>query len=714
MSVRSKPAHPALLRELAKYEQVCRQNPNNFQGWRNLGRTHAALGQQQQALAAFDRALLVKPQHLDIILDKLKLCLQSRQLETALQMATQALALSHNNAEALLYQGHALLQLEQNRAALLSYDRLLVLKPVREQRLSALAGKTLALDRLGDYETAMATVAQGLQLSPTAPDWLLNRASLAIRMHRYEDALHALDALSAPHAQSFSALGNRAQALAALGRFDDCEAVLTVLRAQFPRELRAREFSGTALQIPTDAVAMGYTPQSLYFNTLFDELAECDWQRYPELIEALEKLTRQAEAGEPVPLLEPFRLMAVPSSKTLRLAVARARSAHIEQALAPLREKLHFDHPQFTVERLRIGYVSGDFRDHATAHLLRKLFQVHDRSRFEVFGYSLLPGDGSVYWQDISCSCDRFTVVHDLSNAAVAEKIQRDGVHILVDLHGYTRHARPEIFALRPAPVQVGYLGYPGSMGAAWLPYLIADRCVLPEEHQPFYSEQPVWLPDCYQINDDESVIAEGSVSRAEQGLPEDAFVYCCFNTHHKIDPASFVAWMRILAQVPGSVLWLLGNNERVERNLRQAAQAQGINPERLVFARRLPKAQHLARHRLADLFLDTFIYGAHTTASDALWAGLPVLTLRGDTFPARVGASLLQALKLPELIVGDTESFVTAAVNLATEQQRLAALKALLVANRANSTLFDTVRFARQLETVFCELWTKRCSEQV
>lgn len=713
MSVPPKPQRAALLRDQAKYEQICRQSPTNFHGWRNLGRTYAALGQRQQALAALERALALKPNHLDIVLDKLKLCLQSRQFDSALQTATQALALAPQNADALLAQGHVLLQLGRSREALESYDRLLARQLVREQRLAALAGKTMTLDRLGDYAAALATVAQGLQLTPGAPDWLLNQASLLIRLHRYEEALRALDALPDAQAQAFNVLGNRAQALAALRRFDDCETVLQLLRARFPRELRAREFFGTTLQVPDDAVAMGYTPQGLYFNTLFDELAECDWRRYAELVDALAALHQQAAAGEPVPRLEPFRLFAVPSSKELRLAVARARSAHIEQTLAPLREKLSFDYPQ-REGRLRIGYVSGDFRDHATAHLMRKLFRVHDRSRFEIFGYSLLPGDGSRYWQDISRSCDHFAVVHELSNAAVAEKIHHDGIDILVDLHGYTRHARPEIFALRPAPVQVCYLAYPGSMGAAWMPYLIADRWVLPEEHRPFYSEQPLWLPDCYQVNDDESPVAETASSRAEQGLPENAFVYCCFNTHHKIDPASFRAWMRILEQVPDSVLWLLGGNERAERNLREAAQAQGIDPQRLVFAPRLPKAEHLARHRLADLFLDTFIYGAHTTASDALWAGLPVLTLLGDTFPARVGASLLQAVGLPELIAGDREAFVATAVDLALDRERLAALQLKLVNNRTRCALFDTAQFVGRLEEVFLKLWAAQSNKRV
>jgi predicted O-linked N-acetylglucosamine transferase (SPINDLY family) len=301
---------------------------------------------------------------------------------------------------------------------------------------------------------------------------------------------------------------------------------------------------------------------------------------------------------------------------------------------------------------------------------------------------------------------DEFHDVRRNNDKEVAKLLNDRQVDIAVDLAGYTQDSRPGILAHRPAPIQVNYLGFPATMGADFIDYIIADAMVLPVEHQPYYTEKVVYLPDCYQVNDTKRKIAERTPTRKEMGLPEQAFVFCSFNNNWKITPDVFDIWMRLLHQIEGSVLWLLGTNEGAVRNLRKEAQRRGIDPLRLVFARWLPPAEHLARHRLADLFLDTLPYNAHTTASDALWVGLPVLTCRGEAFAGRVAASLLQAVGTPELIASNLEDYQTLALKLARDPALLAEIRAKLVGNRNTHSLFNTERFARHIEAAYMTMW--------
>ena len=356
-------------------------------------------------------------------------------------------------------------------------------------------------------------------------------------------------------------------------------------------------------------------------------------------------------------------------------------------------------------DKLRIAYLSADFRSHPVASLMAELFEQHDRSRFEIIGVSFGVDDGSEMRKRLVAAFDEFHDVRRKSDKEVAKFLNDTHVDIAV-IWTAIRGSRPGIFAHRPAPIQVSYLGFPATMGADFIDYIIADAMVLPVEQQPYYTEKVVYLPDCYQVNDTKRKIAERTPTRQEMGLPEHAFVFCCFNNNWKITPAIFDVWMRLLHQVEGSVLWLLGDNEGAERNLRNEAQRRGIDPSRLVFAGRLPPAEHLARHRLADLFLDTLPYNAHTTASDALWVGLPVLTCKGEAFAGRVAASLLHAVGIPELITSNLEDYQTLALKLARDPALLAEIKAKLVRNRDTCPLFNTERFARHIEAAYTTMW--------
>ncbi len=364
-----------------------------------------------------------------------------------------------------------------------------------------------------------------------------------------------------------------------------------------------------------------------------------------------------------------------------------------------------FQHGRGARDRLRVGYLSADFQEHATAALIAELIERHDRRRVEVIGYSYGPDDGGPMRRRLAGAFDRFVDLSAVPHAEAAARIHDDGVDILVDLKGHTQGARIEIPAQRPAPVQAQWLGYPGTTGAPCFDYVIGDPIVTPSDRQAEFSERMVQLPGCYQPNDRRRAIG-ATPTRAACGLPERGFVFCCFNAPYKITPALFDLWCRLLTAVPGSVLWLLEGAPEVVGNLRREAASRGAAPVRLVFAPRLPPADHLARYRLADLFLDTTPVGAHTTASDALWAGLPVLTMPGDGFASRVGASLLRAVGLPELAMADLIAYEAAAIRLASQPEELADLKVRLSAGRDRAPLFDTDRMARALERAFATMW--------
>jgi protein O-GlcNAc transferase len=356
-------------------------------------------------------------------------------------------------------------------------------------------------------------------------------------------------------------------------------------------------------------------------------------------------------------------------------------------------------------ERLRIGYLSADFHEHATAVLIAELIERHDRNRFTIIGASYGPDDGGPLRARLRRGFDEFLDLSALSDESAARCLHDHEVDILVDLKGHTNNARPGIVAHRPAPVQAQWLGYPGTTGAAFIDWIIADAVVAPLDRATEFSEQIIRLPESYQPNDGARRIGE-TPSRAACGLPEEGFVFCCFNAAYKINPVVFDRWCRILAASPGSVLWLLNSHAEVAPNLRREAAARGIAPERLIFSPRLPGPEYLARYRLADLFLDTGPVGAHTTASDALWAGLPVLTVLGNAFAGRVGASLSRAVGLPDLVMADWDAYEATALRLTRDPAALAALKARLAAALPTAALFDTDGFARALEEVFVSLW--------
>lgn len=414
---------------------------------------------------------------------------------------------------------------------------------------------------------------------------------------------------------------------------------------------------------------------------------------FTEEIEGLVKGVQEAK-----PVTQPFELLSLTDSPELHRRASQIyadRRFKKQDALGPIVKRVPDG-------KIRIGYYSADFHNHATAYLITELFEKRDTSRFQLFGFSFGPETKDEMRRRLTAAFDQFIDVREMSDRDVAKLSRELGIDIAVDLKGYTTDARTGIFAERAAPIQVNYLGYPSTMGVDYIDYIIADKTIIPVEQQANYSEEVVYLPHSYQVNDSRRRISDRQFTKEELGLAEKGFVFCCFNNNYKILPTTFDGWMRILQTVEGSVLWLLEDNATAAANLRKEAERRGVENSRLVFARRMPLDEHLARHRHADLFIDTLPCNAHTTASDALWAGLPVLTCTGQSFASRVAASLLNAIDMPELITSTQEEYEAKAIDLATHPDKLRAIKNRLEQNRLTTPLFDTKLFARHIEAAY------------
>jgi predicted O-linked N-acetylglucosamine transferase (SPINDLY family) len=419
----------------------------------------------------------------------------------------------------------------------------------------------------------------------------------------------------------------------------------------------------------------------------------CDWRNYEHNVN---ELSRQIENGQKVTYC--FPLLGLTDSLHLQHKAAQIYMANKfppDDSLGPIPKKTRSG-------RIKIGYYSADLHNHATAHLMAELFERHDKTQFELFAFSFGSDIQDEMRARLVLAFDHFIDIRLQSDKDVAQLSRELGIDIAIDLKGYTTGARPRIFSYRAAPIQVSYLGYPGTLGASYMDYLIADQILIPAESQAYYSEKIAYLPNSYQVNDRKRVISSRCFSKQELGLPEEGFVFCCFNNNFKITPSMLDTWVRILNAVEGSVLWLFEDNAAAGRNLREQAKLRGLDPGRLVFAPRMNLPEHLARHEAADLFLDTIPCNAHTTASDALWAGLPVLTCTGEAFASRVAASLLHAIKLPELVTTNIKDYEDLAVELAHNPTKLQQLKDKLAAKRLTTPLFDTELFASNLESCY------------
>jgi len=541
----------------------------------------------------------------------------------------------------------------------------------RNARAHMLLGRALAF--LGQPEEALASFDRAVALAPELARAHGHRADLLAELGRNAEAIESYDRALAVAPDVVEDWFNRGGALTAVGRYDEAIASFNRAAALNP------ELAGSdVLRAPL----------------FLSKLRICDWANYHDDAAQLLAMIRAEQ-----PLSVPFAALLLPCTPAEQLQSTR-RYVQDHPAPPPLWRGETFSH-----DRIRVAYLSADFREHATSHLAAGLFEQHDRSRFEITALSFGEDDGSAIRRRVAAAFEHFVDVTHSSDQEIAELMRRHEIDIAVDLMGFTKDHRLGVLARRAAPIQVSYLGYPGTMGTGFHDYIIADGTVIPEEHEASYTERVVRLPGSYQVNDDQRSIAGITPPRRECGLPDDAFVFCCFNNTQKLSPEVFDIWMRVLQAVDNSVLWLLEASATSSANLRAAAEQRGVSAQRLIFAGKTTLPEHLARQRLADLFLDTLPYNAHTTASDALWAGLPVLTLIGPTFAGRVAASLLRAIGLPELITATAQDYEQRAIELAQNAEALAASRNKLAANRATTPLFDTALFARRIEAAYAAM---------
>jgi protein O-GlcNAc transferase len=690
-----------------KFEEAERQfakatalDPGAAEIWANRGNNQIALGRSAAALESLSRALALEPNFPEALYNQAKLLADAGRLDEALAAYDRCIALVPRFADAMNNRGVILAKLGRNEEALASYAQCLAIAP---RAADTLGNRGNLLAALGRHAEALASYDASLAVAPNAADTLRHRGNLLASLGRAEEALASFERALRATPNAPELLERRGNLLAALGRdeealasFDKCLAVapqhaaawqgiakLLISRRRFEE---AEAVVSKLLAVAPDAdFAQGYLA--------YAKLNLCDWNGLGEVVAVMRDQVTHAKA-----VTLPFHSLLTLTSPHQQLLCAKARVAlEFPPGAVPQIAPGRYDH-----DRMRIAYVSADFHEHATSHLLAGLIEHHDRKRFEIIGVSFGPDDGSATQHRIRGAFERFLDVRRMSDLEAAKRIRALEVDIAVDLKGFTADCRPAILASRPAPLQVSYLGYPGTMGADFIDYIIADRRVIPPDERCFYAEQVVYLPDSYQCTDDTRVIATAASSRAEAGLPTHGFVFCSFNHTFKIMPEVFAVWMRLLQRIEGSVLWQLADHPAARRNLRAEAERRGVAPDRIVFADRVPPDRHLARHALADLFLDTLPYSAHTTASDALWAGLPLLTCVGSTFAGRVAASLLHAVGAPELVTTSLADYEAMALALAGDAALLGALKAKIAAQRRTHALFDTARFCRGIEAAY------------
>lgn len=526
-----------------------------------------------------------------------------------------------------------------------------------------------------NYQNAEQSFREAMQLVPDNPSILINLAMALSEQDKPSEARKFLE-----------------KAIAINPKNADAHFILA---ENFAKERRhadaARAYARLIELVPDAHFAKGYM--------LHQKMLCCDWSNFSGEVESINRDTREEKKSA-----EPFGYQAVATSPLdLRTCAQRFAAEYFPQRAArPTR------YGSFPDNRIHIGYLSGEFRSQATSTLMAELIELHDKRRFKVLAFDSGWDDGSELRQRMNRSFDAIVDISRVGDTQAAELIRRNQIAILVNLNGYFGKGRMGVFAQKPAPIQVNYLGFPGTLGASYIDYIIADAHVIPREHQDCYVENVIYLPDSYQVNDTKRVIAARTPSRMEAKLPPTGLVLCCFNNPYKIAPDVFDVWMRLLTQIEGSVLWLLERNAESPRNLRMEAGRRGVDPQRLVFASPMNLPDHLARHRLADVFLDTLPYNAHTTASEALWAGVPVITCLGSTFPGRVAASLLHAVGMPDLITESLEEYESLALRLARDPALLAAIKAKLARNRDSCPLFDTARFTRHIEAAYDAMWER------
>ena len=690
---------------LTVFQSLLSINKNDERIFYNIGLIYSLQNRVEEAICAYDSALNIQPNDAMVLINLSSIYCTVKEYNKALDCANKAINLDPNLAEAWHNRGIALNNLQEISKSIESYNNAINLN---QNYYQAWSNISLPLLKEGRFLEAIKACDNALIIMPNYEQAWFNKGNSLYELRRFDEAIQCFDAAIRFRPNFSEAWSNKGSSYSELKKFR--EAIIhfdhalgldkEFAQTWFNKALTLSELKQYDQVIICLKKAVQLNP---YLDWAFGELLHakmkvCDWVDLENSFDTVfDEILKEKR------IIHPFQMLGLTDDIKLHKKASKIFSKKFEpnNALGVI--------PRHSIgHRIKLAYFSSDFYNHPTSYLINELIELHDRSKFEIIAFSFSPNVRDEMQLKLQEAFDQFIEVGNKSDIEVAQLSRDLSIDIAIDLKGFTQDSRPRIFSYRAAPIQVNYLGYPATMGTNYIDYIIADRELILSQFELQYSEKIVFLPFSYQPNDRRREISKTQFIRCELGLPSDAFVFCCFNNNYKILPSIFDGWMRILREVENSVLWLLEDNKWASENLKKEALLRGVSDKRLIFANRIKLSEHLARHHCADLFLDTFPYNAHTTSSDALWTGLPVLTLRGQSFASRVTSSLLNALDLPELIANSYQEYVALAIHFASDPKKLAEVKSKLIAKRLNSPLFNTPQFANSIESAYSAMFER------
>ncbi len=682
---------------------LCARFPQDARAHFLLGALLDRLGRDESSLLALERALVFDAGHVQAVSVKAAVLARLGRTREARELLAAAVERKPEVSQLWFNFGAVLESMSDFRAALAAYDRALALPGPPP---GAFMNRGYVLTRFGRLDEALQNNLRLAELLPNDPDAQFNVAEVLLALRRPAEALAACERalrLAPDHSRASIACG---LALSQLGRIDEAGAVFERVRAGDPDAmLKFVNVFEAGFSSDPDR----FDPELIYLDGAYRRLHDCDWSERDALIATTRRVVeeRLASGRDVADYGLAYNVLTLPLPDSMRLAVARNIALKLERSA----DTGSISPPPVAAQRsrVRVGYLSPDFREHVNAYLLHPLLRLHDRSRFEVFCYSVGPADDSPIRRAVENAADVFVDAWELDDRRLADQIRAHEIDVLIDVGGYTTYSRAGVMMRRPAPVQAGYLAFPGTQAMDAVPYRIVDRIASPPGQKEAWTESLVYLPDTFYIYDRFEPLAADRLSRSEYDLPDKAFVFCSFNNYYKIEPGIFGIWMEILRSVPGSVLWLAGRNDAAAANLRREAKARGVDADRLVFAPFESRDRYRARFALADLFLDTPLFNAMTTACDALAAGLPLLTITGTSFPSRVATSLLAAAGFAEGIADSPAAYLQRAIQWGNQPDLLAGLRRLRLSDPLSAPLFDTKARVKQIEKAFEEMWRRK-----
>ena len=689
---------------LLSYDEAITLDAAYSDAYANRGNTLISLGRLEEAVSSFNRAISLNPNNHETY-SNLGLTLANlERLDDALMSYDSAISLNPKCSKTYSNRGILLHKLGRLDDALISYDKAL---DIDSEYAEALSNRGITLDKLGRFEEAIISFDRAIKLKPDYPKAYSNRGLSLASLHRLDDAVIDYDRAISIDSEYAEAYSNRGIALQSLRKFDEAlesyykaislNPVFSQAYYNLGIALEANKKLDEALANYEKAINLSLDFSFLQGAIFYIKMFMGDWRDFDnQKIVMLQKIRANKKVSQPFSMLS---LDDCPLEHKLSAQIFSKEKYPAQNSLGNIQKYCK-------QKKIRIGYFSADFRNHAVSYLTSELFERHNKEKFDLFAFSFNPENDDAITTRLKKSFHQFIDVRNLSDLKVAETARDLQIDIAIDLGGYTTHSRTGIFAYRAAPIQVNWLGYPGTMGVDYIDYIIADKTIIPETHQHFYTEKVVVLPDTYMVDDSFRVVSSRVFTRQECNLPDDAFVFCCFNNGYKINPQVLDSWSKILVTVENSVFWISENNKYFRANIANEFRNRGVDASRIIFANRVDlMGDHLARYGLADLFLDTHPYNAHTTAVDSLKASLPVLTLIGQSFASRVASSLLSAIGLPELVTHTREEYEALAIELAKNPQKLLDIKSKLAHNYLSAPLFNTPLFTKNIEAAYMQM---------